>query len=53
MPWEGGADTFINKGTNGRWKDVLSPADSLAYEAKAREMLGEACARWLMTGEEP
>ena len=22
--WEGGADTFINKGTDGRWKDLLT-----------------------------
>jgi len=22
-----GAETFINKGTNGRWRDVLSKAD--------------------------
>jgi aryl sulfotransferase len=51
MIWQGGADTFINKGVNGRWKDVLSPEESLAYERKAREMLGEDCARWLMTGE--
>jgi aryl sulfotransferase len=50
--WQGGADTFIHKGVNGRWKDVLSPEESLAYEAKAVEMLGAQCARWLMTGEE-
>ncbi len=51
--WEGGADTFINKGVNGRWRDVLSPAESLAYERMAQEKLGADCARWLMTGEEP
>jgi len=49
--WEGGAKTFINKGTNGRWRDLLSPADSLAYESKAVQELGPECARWLMTGE--
>jgi aryl sulfotransferase len=48
--WEGGADTFINKGTNGRWKDVLSPEESLAYEQMALERLGPDCAHWLMTG---
>ncbi len=52
MPWEGGADTFINKGVNGRWRDVLSPAESLAYEEMAAEKLGPDCARWLATGEE-
>jgi aryl sulfotransferase len=50
-PWEGGAETFINKGVNGRWKDVLSPAESLAYEQMAAERLGPECARWLKTGE--
>jgi len=49
--WEGGADTFIHKGTNGRWRDVLSPAESLAYERMAEERLGPECARWLKTGE--
>jgi aryl sulfotransferase len=45
--WDGGADTFINKGTNGRWQDVLSPEESTAYEARARIELGEECAVWL------
>jgi aryl sulfotransferase len=51
MPWEGGSDTFINKGVNGRWKDVLSAAESRAYEEIAVQKLGGACARWLMTGQ--
>lgn len=45
--YEQGADTFINKGTNGRWKDSLSKADIESYEKKAREELGEECALWL------
>jgi aryl sulfotransferase len=45
--WEGGAQTFVNKGTNGRWKDVLTAEDSARYEHRARRELGEACARWL------
>ncbi len=51
--WDGGAATFINKGTNGRWKDTLTPEDCARYEAVARDQLGEACARWLATGEQP
>lgn len=51
--WDGGAATFINKGTNGRWKDTLTPEDCARYEAVAREQLGEECARWLATGEQP
>lgn len=49
--WDGGAATFINKGTNGRWRDVLTPADNDAYEARALEELGPQCAHWLATGE--
>ncbi|HEY3695543.1 sulfotransferase domain-containing protein [Phenylobacterium sp.] len=49
--FEGGAKTFINKGVNGRWRDVLSSEESAAYEAAALEKLGPDCARWLATGE--
>ena len=45
--WEGGAKTFINKGTNGRWRDVLSPEENARYEKIARRELGDACAAWL------
>jgi aryl sulfotransferase len=48
--WEGGAGTFINKGANGRWRDVLADKDSARYEATARAELGEECARWLAEG---
>lgn len=51
--WEGGAKTFINKGTNGRWKDMLIEADSTRYESLALEKLGPECAHWLATGEMP
>ena len=51
MPWEGGSDTFINKGVNGRWRDVLTTQDIAAYEAMALEKLGPQCAHWLATGE--
>ena len=49
--WEGGAKTFIHKGTNGRWKDMLTAEDNARYEAKAKEELGEECANWLATGK--
>ncbi|MCB9748826.1 MAG: sulfotransferase domain-containing protein [Myxococcales bacterium] len=51
--WDGGAGTFIHKGTNGRWRDTLSDEEVARYEATARERLGEDCARWLATGELP
>ena len=49
--FEGGASSFIHKGVNGRWRDVLSAEESAAYEAMALEKLGPDCARWLATGE--
>jgi aryl sulfotransferase len=45
--WEGGAGTFIHKGTNGRWRDVLSAEESAAYNERARAELGPLCAAWL------
>ena len=48
--WDGGAETFINKGTNGRWREVLTAEDVDRYERRARAELGENCAHWLATG---
>jgi aryl sulfotransferase len=48
--WDGGAATFVHKGTNGRWRDTLTVDDCRRYEETARRELGEACARWLATG---
>ncbi|MGG6242790.1 sulfotransferase domain-containing protein [Nodosilinea sp. AN01ver1] len=53
MIFEGGAQTFINKGTNGRWRDTLTDADIRWYEAVAQAQLGEDCAYWLANGELP
>ena len=47
---KGGPETFIHKGTNGRWRDVLSADDCRRYEATAQERLGRSCARWLAKG---
>jgi len=49
--WDGGAQTFIHRGTNGRWNGVLTPADCSAYEVAARRELGDDCASWLGTGK--
>ncbi len=51
--WNGGAETFIHKGTNGRWRDVLTAEDNARYEARAMAELGEQCAQWLATGHLP
>lgn len=49
--WDAGAEVFINKGVNGRWRDVLSAAESAEYEDRAVAELGADCAHWLRTGE--
>jgi len=49
--WEGGATTFIHKGTNGRWRDTLTADEVKAYDAKAAAELGPECAKWLAEGK--
>lgn len=51
--WDGGAETFIHKGVNGRWREVLSAEDVAKYEQRAAQELEPACAHWLATGEYP
>ncbi|MEO6217457.1 MAG: sulfotransferase domain-containing protein [Sphingomonas sp.] len=48
--WDGGAETFINKGVNGRWRDTLTLPDNKAYETRSVLELGPDCARWLAGG---
>ncbi len=48
--WDGGAETFIHKGVNGRWRDVLTEQESAKYERIAIEKLRPACATWLAGG---
>ena len=49
--WDGGAKTFIHKGTNGRWREVLREEESSKYEQRAAKELDPECAHWLATGE--
>ena len=37
--FEGGLKGFIFKGTNGRWREVLSEDDISIYKARAREFI--------------
>ena len=48
--FDGGAEVFINKGVNGRWRDVLTQKDIADYERMALEQLGPECAEWLALG---
>ena len=51
--WKDGPRSFLNKGTNGRWRDVLTVNESLHYESRARAELGLECATWLQSGSAP
>jgi aryl sulfotransferase len=43
----GGGDSFFHKGTNGRWRDVLSHDELRLYDAAADRELSTDCRRWL------
>jgi aryl sulfotransferase len=47
---QGGAQTFYFKGTNGRWKDVLSADELALYEQVKAKVLTPECAAWLEQG---
>jgi aryl sulfotransferase len=51
--WDGGAETFIHKGENGRWRDTLREAEIQQYEQRAERELGIDCAGWLCRGDLP
>lgn len=48
--FKGGADTFIHKGTNGRWKEVLSEEELQLYRDTVVRTLSPDCAEWLENG---
>lgn len=50
--WNGGGQTFINKGMNGRWQEVLTADDIRRYEEMARRELGTEAAAWLANGKQ-
>jgi aryl sulfotransferase len=43
---EGGMKSFIHKGTNGRWRDMLSDEEIEKYQQAAQASLSPECARW-------
>ena len=48
--FDGGANRFIHKGTNGRWVDILTPQDLADYAAARDEALEPALANWIEKG---
>jgi aryl sulfotransferase len=47
---EGGAASFFFKGTNGRWRDVLTPAQLERYDRLVADGLPSDAAEWLEHG---
>lgn len=48
--WKGGTDRFMNKGTNGRWRGVLSDEELAQYDKAVEKALTPDAARWLEHG---
>lgn len=50
MMFEGGSDSFLYRGTNDRWRDVLTADDLALYEAAATRTLTPDLKGWLEGG---
>lgn len=50
-PFSGGAQRFMYKGTNGRWKGVLSAEELELYDETVSKVVSRECARWLEHGQ--
>lgn len=48
--WDQGAQRFLHKGTNGRWRDVVAPDDLARYEARVAAEFPPALADWIANG---
>jgi aryl sulfotransferase len=48
--WKGGADTFLNKGVNGRWRDIFSANELALYDDACARALTPDCRAWLENG---
>ena len=48
--FDGGASIFIHKGTNGRWKDVMTVGQLAQYNKRVSKVLSPECAQWLESG---
>ena len=52
MMFEGGAEGFLFKGTNGRWRDVLTPEELSHYQERAAACLPTEAVEWLEKGRQ-
>ena len=52
ISWKGGSKTFLNKGINGRWRDLLAEEELQLYEVATKKSLSFDCRHWLENGGE-
>jgi aryl sulfotransferase len=45
--FQGGADTFLFKGTNGRWRDVLTAEELEQFDKRCAELLPPDAIAWV------
>ncbi|GMN03143.1 sulfotransferase domain-containing protein [Erythrobacter sp. MTPC3] len=50
VAFKGGADSFLHKGTNDRWRGVLNEEDLADYRAAMKARVSDDLARWLEFG---
>jgi aryl sulfotransferase len=50
LVFEGGAGSFLFKGTNGRWRDVLTEEELAQYQRRVAELLSPEAADWMEHG---
>jgi aryl sulfotransferase len=48
--FEGGTESFLYKGTNGRWRDVLTEDELSLYHRRVSALLPLEAAEWLEHG---
>jgi aryl sulfotransferase len=47
----GGANTFLYKGTNGRWRDVLTADELAAFDRRSKQLLPPEAIAWTTSGD--
>lgn len=50
LVFDGGSTWFLNKGSNGRWRDVFRPDDLARYDAMVAANFSPDLAHWLANG---
>ena len=46
----GGAETFLYKGSNGRWRDVLTAEELVVFDHRCEQLLPSEATAWTTSG---